>query len=516
MEKRINEIFGVNGHVADFSEKEFSGPLINVFEKITNLNLYPCSIVFAANSIFALGHKNNKKKLVIASCNPDVIEKIDGQKEITSINGSNVSVIIAPISSINAKHLRNILHFLNPVTLGLNKSAGCGDRLGMSTPGHIRSLRKTSLLPIFAQQSVRENKRTGRTPQEVLDDAMWGVFQEGWQEGFGADADHLKTKADIDMFMKAGYTFFTIDPGDHVDDTANIATETIIREKVQSLPWGFLESTTKDMLQNLVRSKMDLGSLTYQITEEEAMRAAAKYGHVVAYCLDMFRYLSNMAKDRSFELEISVDETDTVTTLAEHIYIATELKRLGIECVSLAPRYLGEFEKGVDYIGDLKKFEKYYSQHAAVSRTFGPYKLSLHSGSDKFSIYPIINKFSGELCHLKTAGTSYLEALRTIATVNPKLFREIFRLAIKRYPQDKVSYHVSAQLSKLPDIQAMADSELSKLLDNFHSRQILHITYGSVLNHQIIRIPFFESLRNNEELYTNFIETHFDKHFVLF
>ena len=85
---------------------------------------------------------------------------------------------------------------------------------------------------------------------------------------------------------------------------------------------------------------------------------------------------------------MSVDESETVTTLAEHIYIANELKRLGVKWVSLAPRYVGDFEKGVDYIGDLNEFEK-SSPGVSVAKTFGPYKLSLHSGSDKFSVYPI-------------------------------------------------------------------------------------------------------------------------------
>jgi hypothetical protein len=86
---------------------------------------------------------------------------------------------------------------------------------------------------------------------------------------------------------------------------------------------------------------------------------------------------------------------------------------------------VGTFEKGVDYIGNLDEFEQSFARHLAVSKTYGPYKLSLHSGSDKFSVYPIAARVAGELVHLKTAGTSYLEALRAIAKVNPGLFREV-------------------------------------------------------------------------------------------
>src|ERR671939_1951620 len=106
----------------------------------------------------------------------------------------------------------------------------------------------------------------------------------------------------------------------------------------------------------------------------------------------MYRHLEKVMGTRPFELEMSVDETETVTTLAEHVYIASELKRLGVRWVSLAPRYVGHFEKGVDYIGDLEALRADLAGHAAIARALGPYKLSLHSGSDKFSVYPIITE----------------------------------------------------------------------------------------------------------------------------
>src|SRR4029453_12238729 len=93
---------------------------------------------------------------------------------------------------------------------------------------------------------------------------------------------------------------------------------------------------------------------------------------------------------------------------------------------------------------DLLQFEQSFLEQPSVAKTFGPYKLSLHSGSDKFSIYPIASRVAGELVHLKTAGTSYLEALRAIGKINPSLFRQIVTYARERYPMDRASYHVSA------------------------------------------------------------------------
>ncbi len=140
---------------------------------------------------------------------------------------------------------------------------------------------------------------------------------------------------------------------------------------------------------------------------------------------------------QSFDLEMSVDETETTTSLHEHFYIVSELRRLGVEIVSLAPRFVGSFEKGVEYIGDINELEENIAGHAAIMRYFdNGYKLSLHTGSDKFTVYPIAAKHTQGLVHLKTAGTSYLEALRLIAAVDPQFFRTIldFSRASRKRP----------------------------------------------------------------------------------
>src|SRR2546422_2493066 len=112
---------------------------------------------------------------------------------------------------------------LRPVTLGLQPSFGFGDRLGLATPGHVAALRRArgGILPIFAQQSVREMARTGRSPQQVMDDAGAGALKAAYTGPMGADADHLKTPEDVDRTAAAGFVFFTIDPSDDVDPHAD-------------------------------------------------------------------------------------------------------------------------------------------------------------------------------------------------------------------------------------------------------------------------------------------------------
>ena len=184
--------------------------------------------------------------------------------------------------------------------------------------------------------------------------------------------------------------------------------------------------------------------------------------------------------------------------------------------MSLAPRYVGSFEKGVDYIGSIPAFQRDFAGHAAIARHFGPYKLSLHSGSDKFSIYPIAARLTQGLVHLKTAGTSYLEALRTIAAVDVDLFREIYLFAREHFDTDKVSYHVSARLERAPLLEEVSDC--TTLLDQFDARQILHIAFGSVLTGRAadgkyrFRDRFISMLHEYSEVYAGNLEKHFVRH----
>jgi len=205
-----------------------------------------------------------------------------------------------------------------------------------------------------------------------------------------------------------------------------------------------------------------------------------------------------------------VDESHTPTSPEEHLFVATELKRLGVRWVSLAPRYIGRFEKGVDYMGDLASFEADLARHAAIARALGPYKLSLHSGSDKFRIYTVVARHAGDLLHLKTAGTSYLEALRAVATVDPGLFRRVLHTACACYESDRATYYVSADLRQVPDGASVADADLPRLLDDFHVRQVLHVTFGSIL--EVYGRQLKDVLVQHEEAHWTTLEAHFSAH----
>ncbi|MEE4195385.1 MAG: tagaturonate epimerase family protein [Anaerolineae bacterium] len=438
-----------------------------------NLNMYETSIHEKDGVRFFLARNEFNQKVFC----------VQGQTTRRFQGDWHGDILVGPLSDVNANHLRKIFPYLRPTTLGLQTSAGTGDRLGLATPGHVAAFRTVGgdIAPIFAQQSMRENARTLRPPRKVMDDALWGLMLTGWDQPWGADADHLKTLEDVQECGNAGYTFFTVDPFDYVDNEAHNASNFMLEQKMAQLPWEELDSSEDDLMDRFLNKAIHFDQCAITFDRLHLMRAACKYGKAIAHAKRMYKKAVEKVVEQPWEMEISVDETETPTSPLEHCFIVQELLRLGVEFVSLAPRFVGRFEKGVDYIGNLHTFETELRQHAAVQKHFGNYKLSIHSGSDKFSVYPYFAEFTEGKVHLKTAGTSYLEALRVMAMRAPAFFREIAAFSYGRYEIDRATYHVSGELENVPKLDMLNDEELTQWLDQFDARQVLHVTYGSAL-----------------------------------
>lgn len=515
----------------------------------TGMHIYEPSLTGARGTLVGLGgtgcpRSGRDKRLVLVSGGPGgagVLAAFAGAEAPVQVYGMSVCIKTCPLCHANAAALRRLLLWTGPSLQGVRKAVGFGDRLGLATPGHVRAVRGTGVVPFFAQQSIREMTRTDRSPEDVMDRATWGVFETGYAEGFGADADHLKTAADVDRCVAVRFSMYTVDPGNHVEDAAASLEGSALEARYQALPWAQLEDTASDARSRYLGRRWELAggatdsgqlpsglalrvedSRAVEFTEEQFLRAAVKYGRAIAHTVGLYRHLCTRLGAGRFELEMSVDETSLPTSGEEHFYIAGELKRLGVRWVGLAPRFVGDFEKGVDYRGDLALFRASFARHVAIARHFGGYKVSIHSGSDKFAIYPIVAELAGDLVHLKTAGTSYLEALRALAGIEPGLFREILAFALERYPQDKATYHVSADPAKVPQPGALADGELAGVLDLFDSRQVLHVTFGSVLTARDeggryrFRDRLLSALRTNEEVYYGAVAEHLRKHVAPF
>lgn len=411
-----------------------------------------------------------------------------------------------------------------PSTLGLTASFGFGDRIGLATPGHIAAMKQAGgdIAPIFAQQSIREMTRTSRTPEGVMGDAMNALQCVDWTAAHGADADHLKTPQDVDCTAEAGFTFFTIDPSDHVDQKADDYDEAKLRELFEDAK----EFSTWVEAYRGKSISLSTGT-SIEFDEITLIRAAVKYGKAIQEAISLGNYIKQVQESagREYEIELSVDETEQPTTLAEHYIIADQCLQAGMKLVSLAPRFIGELEKGVDYIGDVPTLEASLKEHAAIAETLGPYKLSLHSGSDKVSMYQSLARATQGRFHVKTAGTSYLEALRVVALHDSALFRDICNFSRERYNTDRATYHVHATLEMVPSPSEISDDiKLQDLyLERWETvesgkgfteagRQILHCTFGSVLTDEKFGTALKECLVQNSDTYAEVLAIHFAKH----
>jgi hypothetical protein len=278
-------------------------------------------------------------------------------------------------------------------------------------------------------------------------------------------------------------------------------------------PWADLQITVGDAVRRYDDSAIDAGpELTLKPDRGQVLRAWVKYGAALAHTAMMYRSIATTMGDRPFEVEVSVDETASVTTPFEHWLVASELERLGVRWIGLAPRFVGDFEKGIDYRGDLSDFRTEYLKHLAIADAVGPYKISIHSGSDKFGVYREIGLIGRGSVHVKTAGTSYLEALRAVATCEPELFREILDFSRSIYENERRTYHVSAGLHRVPLAASLDDEGLVGLLDDEDARQVLHVTFGRVLTDRtrggrpLFKDRIMSCLRRNEETHDQFVE----------
>ena len=426
-------------------------------------------------------------------------------------------VLTGPLSTANAKALQSVFPALRPQLIGGHRtSVGTGDRTGLATPGQARAFAADGgdVMPVLAQQSIREMDRLGRSARAVMDDAVFGLLEAGWDRGFGADCDHIKTTEGIDRGLEAGFVMFTLDPGDLVADV----TGGVSAADAEALPWDALEDTLADLTARYVGMTLDIGHSQIEVTEQDVLTAAVKYGPAVVEAMRLYRHVVDNAP-HEVEIEFAVDETAWLTTFFEHYYLASELSRLGASWFSFAPRYVDGFEKGLDFLGDAEELRRNLEAHHAISQQFGGYKISLHSGSDKFSIYPLCVEATQGLVHLKTSGTSYLCGVEIVAEQDPELFAAIWDISRASYVKARASYQVSAHEDRTPT--SLAGVDLVDLIRSSDARQILHVGYGDSLNGTdaagaSIHDRFLAVVAANQAAHTDVVAAHIGKHLAPF
>ncbi len=471
--------------------------------KAVEFGVYPES-VNELNGDYVFMAKDEEADVIVATGKAQ--ELFEGER-VTCGAGAYV---VAPKTHKNANALRAAFPFTAPVqVLKKTRTFGVGDRLGIAAPGHIRVFKDYDAYPILAQQSIRELNLTERTYEDVLDAASFYVFRDGYKRGFGADGDHLKKPEEIEYALSLGFSMITLDCSEHI--RGGVETMTHDELAKTELPAG--------MAERYLGKTFTVEGEDLVFDEDELRRCYLIYGEALTFASGIYdKYFRKGGAKADFE--ISIDETATPTSPLQHYFVANELTREGVDIATMAPRFCGEFQKGVDYIGDLAQFERELKTHAAIARHFG-YKLSIHSGSDKFSTFKLIGKYTKGNFHVKTAGTNWLEAMRAVATARPALYREIHEYALSMFAEAKKFYHVTTDLTKIPALDTLSDAELPSLFTQNDARQLIHITYGFILTvkdeagNYRFKDRLYKFWREEEDVYSDMLYAHIGKHLAL-
>jgi len=369
-------------------------------------------------------------------------------------------------------------------------SFGIGDRFGHQGKAQLAALieaRKhgVGITPVW-NKSNREHSIIGTGPADVRREADAAVADWDWNEPYFVDADHISL-ANVDAFLEAS-DFFTLDVAEFIGRSAPPTdVDAFVGKHRDLLGSHRIEGMEAPLEIDVVRLKT----------------IASKYLAAIRQAGAIYRHVEAVKGPATFITEVSMDETDTPQTPVEMFVILAAIADEYIPVETIAPKFSGRFNKGVDYVGDAEQFAREFEQDLAViqfaTREFGlpkTLKLSIHSGSDKFSIYrPIRNalgKFDAGL-HLKTAGTTWLEELIGLALAGGEglaIAKDIYARAVARIDELCGPYAtvIDIDRSKLPAPDAVAKWDRERFATTLRHnrscpqynpsfRQLLHVGY---------------------------------------
>lgn len=369
-------------------------------------------------------------------------------------------------------------------------SLGMGDRFARQARAQLQACIQATqagieITPVW-NKSNREHQIIGSAPESVRTAAEAAVAALGWHLPFFIDADHIRLET-VDRFLAAS-DFFTIDVAESIGKAATSDALKTFTDRHPEFVTG-----------------LDIAGIEHPIklTRSHVEAIAAKYLHAVQEAGKIFRHITQLKAGLPFVAEVSMDETDSPQTPSELLVILATLADEGVPLQTIAPKFTGRFNKGVDYVGDIAQFERELNDDLcvmafAVSGYGLPstLKLSVHSGSDKFSIYPAIRRAlirhqAG--VHLKTAGTTWLEECIGLAEAGDaglKLVQEIYRGALEHMDELCAPYATVIDIDKrkLPspaEVDGWTSEQLVRALRhqqedplfNPNLRQLLHVAF---------------------------------------
>lgn len=485
-----------------------------IVEALNNISTNPEGILLDSvqhlgDRIYAIYQDANLDKWLIIKGDRSLTDEFEGEVYI-----DDATYIKAPLSQKNCSVMRSYFSWMSPVKrTGHAYSFGLGDRLGLASVGHLEVFKGKDVLPVLAQQSIRELNLTGRTYTDVIDAASWAVFEVGYTDGFGADGDHLKNPFEIDYAIKCGFPMITLDCSEHIhNEVANFSDEELEEaySKLSNQDRAVFESRYLDKTFTVA------DGVSVSFDRKNLLESILIFNDAILFAEEMYE---RFVLPNDLDFEVSIDETIVPTTPENHFFIANELKHQNIVVETMAPKFYGEFQKAIDYIGDLDRFEEEYIVHEAIAQHFG-YRLSIHSGSDKFAVYPTIGKVSKRGWHVKTAGTNWLEALRVIAKNDPAFMVDLYAFAMDNLNAAKAYYAIDATTENTIQVKDIDINNVATTLDDDMSRQLLHVTFGLILTYTVDGVKMYKDriydiLKNNYDDYTYFLKQHIGKHVAL-
>ncbi len=478
--------------------------------------IYPRSFCSMNGLVYGLIRTSDGKKLIVIGEKGSIFT--DPFKGKCCHHASTLKV--CDLSSENTECLMNLFPYTKPISLRDHPlTLGIGDRLGVATPGYIRAIQKFRVHPVLAQQSVRETTQTGRDFYAMIQDAAWAVFQENYRMGYGADGDHLKSLQEVKSALDAGVSMITLDLSEKLKpESFNDPKESMERNFKEEIDEEDAKVILHLFLNKEFLFKGPIGEFSIRFDEESAKRNALFLHKATEFAEEVYEFISSQkGKTAVIDFEISIDEMPFPTSPETHLFFIIALNHRGVWINSFAPRFIGEFRNGVNDRRDTEVFCKQFYQHVLIAQYYGNYKISIHSKSDSFSLYPHLEELAKGGLHLKTFGTSWLEAMRLIAFMNPSLFREMYWFIISIFKDPPKPFHVTIDLGLIPKVEEFDDGDLPTLLDRDELRQLLHTAYGLLLNAKaengeaLYRDRFFQTLSQYEEDYWSLLEERIER-----
>lgn len=367
---------------------------------------------------------------------------------------------------------------------------GFGDRFAHQAKAQLRAMQMAKaegveIIPAW-NKSNREHTLIGSKPADVRRAAEAAVAELGWNPPWHCDADHIGLK-NVDLFMD-DCDFFTLDVADFIDGPIG---EDVLRK--------FIDRHA-DLIGELEIAGIPGG---IRMTREKLESAARKYLPGAAEAGRIYRYIAQHKGEGNFITEVSMDETDAPQTPEELLVILAGLAGEKVAAQTIAPKFTGRFNKGVDYVGDVARFAREFDEDICVIKHAieafdlpASLKLSVHSGSDKFSLYgPMRESLErrGAGMHLKTAGTNWLEELIGLAESGGEavqIVKDIYAGALDRFDEMCKPYSTVIDIdpAKLPRPETVAGWSGERLAAalrhepscpefNPHLRQLLHVAF---------------------------------------